>query len=445
MIKKFIIASSLLFVCSSSCYANAFPNALGGTFTNAAIRGGLSSTSAELSATLSGLASSVGEAISGAGSLRGALALGRGAITGLALSEAIVPTIVIAAASVAGDAALKMYFNNDGTVSVQSVSMAPSAATHGFSAGDTVWIDNDGNQSDSIEVLKNFAIAKLQAQFNGKYTASFTSCGVYGSGNNTHTSCDENLTDSSGTTTDIGSVGIAFYHVASVTCASGSYYSSSEGSCDSSGLPSGPPVTTTTTYPDAATAGGALTDDQKGMPVDPSFLPPLAQGLANTIAQDPAYRGIAPPTFVPSDVPPLSTPITVGDLVAPLTPSDITNITNNTTINNTAAPSTPASAASPASTVKVDLGQDPGIPAPTLEDTPDGSTILAPIFGLLPDFKNFQMPAHTSQCPTYVFNVYGKEIDMDAQCTLFEQIKPTLSSIFTAVWALVAAIIVLTA
>jgi hypothetical protein len=69
----------------------------------------------------------------------------------------------------------------------------------------------------------------------------------------------------------------------------------------------------------------------------------------------------------------------------------------------TGTPTNPA-----ASAPLVNLGSDPGIGSPSLEATPTGAQILQPLTQLMPDLKNFQVPAHQAVCPKPSFDLFGK-------------------------------------
>jgi hypothetical protein len=94
---------------------------------------------------------------------------------------------------------------------------------------------------------------------------------------------------------------------------------------------------------------------------------------------------------------------------------------------------------------KVDVGPDPGTPAPILESTPTGSAIFAPLAGLFGELKAFQVPAHTSTCGTTSFTAFGQVRNFDQMCTLFSGYSGLLSSAMLTVWVVVATFIILRA
>jgi hypothetical protein len=94
---------------------------------------------------------------------------------------------------------------------------------------------------------------------------------------------------------------------------------------------------------------------------------------------------------------------------------------------------------------QVNLGPDPNVPDPTLEEPPDASTILSPLTSLFPELRSYQTPAHSADCPKPTFDVFGKSIVMDAQCTIAEQNRSALGAIMMAVWVLVGLFILLSA
>jgi len=57
--------------------------------------------------------------------------------------------------------------------------------------------------------------------------------------------------------------------------------------------------------------------------------------------------------------------------------------------------------------------------------------------------KGWQLPVHTSTCPTGSFNAFSHTFTLDAQCTVMEQVKPTLSIAMIAVWLIAALFLIL--
>jgi hypothetical protein len=116
---------------------------------------------------------------------------------------------------------------------------------------------------------------------------------------------------------------------------------------------------------------------------------------------------------------------------------------------------TPPAASNPASSVpvatnpgtgdEVNLGPDPGIGAPGLEATPTAQQILAPVLGMLPDLRNYGMPAHTAQCPEPSITLFDTTITVTTQCQLAEQFRPQIYVTFVLAFSLAALFIVLTA
>jgi hypothetical protein len=96
-------------------------------------------------------------------------------------------------------------------------------------------------------------------------------------------------------------------------------------------------------------------------------------------------------------------------------------------------------------TVRVDFGTDPNVASPTLEATPTGSQILQPLTSLFPEFRSFQTPQHVGTCPKPSFDVFGKSVVMDAQCTIAEQHRASLAAVMMVVWLLVGLFILLSA
>jgi hypothetical protein len=93
-------------------------------------------------------------------------------------------------------------------------------------------------------------------------------------------------------------------------------------------------------------------------------------------------------------------------------------------------------------TVRIDWGESPDWVLPTFDAPGD---IMGSIMQLLAPIQRFAVPSHNAECPRPSINLFERMIVMDGHCALLDAVKPTLYAVMTAVWAIVAAIIVLTA
>lgn len=111
------------------------------------------------------------------------------------------------------------------------------------------------------------------------------------------------------------------------------------------------------------------------------------------------------------------------------------------------SPGEAVSPVNPGTGSQINLGSDPGIGALTLEPTPTGAQILAPITALMPDLKNFQVPSHQGECPRPEFDiaVLNTHVRMDAHCNLFEEVRGLLYNGSLVAWLIAALFIVLSA
>ncbi len=96
-------------------------------------------------------------------------------------------------------------------------------------------------------------------------------------------------------------------------------------------------------------------------------------------------------------------------------------------------------------TVRVDWGADPGVLAPSLEQTPTAGAILAPLLNLMPSLRSFVVPSHSSVCPKPSFSVFEKHIVMDTHCAVLDESKPTLYAVMAFVWLMLGTVIILRA
>lgn len=130
---------------------------------------------------------------------------------------------------------------------------------------------------------------------------------------------------------------------------------------------------------------------------------------------------------------------TVGDFLSEASPTPDNNVPFPLPGNGTSPTPTPGEGE------KIDLGDDPNTPAPTMEDTPTAEAILSPILNLMPDLKGFEVPAHAGECPMPSFSVFNHEYRWEAHCTLMDQNRALIEAAMMLVWALAALFIVLRA
>lgn len=87
---------------------------------------------------------------------------------------------------------------------------------------------------------------------------------------------------------------------------------------------------------------------------------------------------------------------------------------------------------------KVDLGDDPNIKAPELEETPTGKQILAPIQESMPFLNDFKITGRDAQCPVARFSVFDHDYVIDKHCDLIEQNRKLIELFVSILWAFVA-------
>lgn len=236
---------------------------------------------------------------------------------------------------------------------------------------------------------------------------------------------------------------------APIDCAAGSFINSGN-QCVAYGY-AAPAYTPVTTPQTVAQAIAAVPDSDKNKQINPQLLAAAANLLWQQAALQPGYAGLPYPQSKPITAQEASTwilnnPIinpTVNSFISPQTgPNAFQLPTSASDPNSTPATSpTNPNAVQPA----VNLGPDPGVPAPTLEQTPTAHEILAPLLNLMPDLRGFQLPGHSSQCPAPTFSVWGHQFTLDQQCTLMQNNQATVQAAFLAAWAILALLIVLAA
>lgn len=255
------------------------------------------------------------------------------------------------------------------------------------------------------------------------------------------------------------------------SASSGMYNANIPGSYSGS-LPTGQ-VGSPTQALDPFAAVSTVPETVKAQPLDPALLATMANKLWQQAAAIPGYSGLPYSMSNPitaADVQawqsanPTAYP-TVGDALAPIAPGATagTNIPVVPMPNTTVTPTTPTNPSTnpgtnPGTTVTVqpgtsgavnidvqlNLGPDPGVSAPALEQTPTAQSILSPITSLLPGLKSLQVSG-VGACPTPTFTIFNRSYTMDAQCILLEQNRAKIQAVMLAFWAITALFVVLRA
>lgn len=225
-------------------------------------------------------------------------------------------------------------------------------------------------------------------------------------------------------------------------------------------------------FKDLDSAYQALDADLKAATVPQYIIAGIADEAWKQAASQPDYSGLPYSTAQPVSVADVATWQTANPSTAPTLDDMLRPAQNAATnpagvpISPTVQPNTPTSSnpgtdlgTNPGTNTnpsigtnvnvvnapKVDLGPDPGTTDPSLEQIPDAGAILSPLTSLFPELRSFHAPAHTGECPRPRFDLFGKSIVMDSQCTIAEQHRGELAAVMLAVWILVGLFILLSA
>lgn len=179
---------------------------------------------------------------------------------------------------------------------------------------------------------------------------------------------------------------------------------------------------------------------------DPELLAAIANKIWQEAAQQPGYEG------APYDV---NNPVTAQDILDDIAAGLYPHPTNYDLLSLPYPSGStqvafdpeaiPAPDAAPSQEVQLDLGPDPGIGEPMLEDSPTGQTIVGYVLGLMPTFSAFTIPAHQSECLMPTFDFFGNTMSMQGACQMVEDQRAILSTIFSAIWSVAAFTFVLRA
>lgn len=391
-------------------------------FSNADPR--LRNTLARISPHLTGIAGSTAAAVT-----VGAVTAPAWATVALAAGIGAVVTFAV---GLGLDSLVKWLFR-DGKIDEHSSLLSPANVLGTF-VGNDVWCTNQGGGgcAASAEAMAAQAASNLgQSAVSGSYDASG---GVYTLKTNT---------------------GLSIYvskGKGAVSCQGGHYYKGSQ--C----IP--------LTFPgDAVRTGLSPGDAIKGLPeselnkqLNPTLLAALANRAWQQAAQQPGYDGLPYPQSNPitsteaarwAQVHPEYWP-TVRDFVRPNpvttgNPNPWALPSNPTAPELTPSPQPNEGTTNPAKDQpQVNLGSDPAIGAPTLEQIPTAQQIADPILQLAPDLRHFEAQGHTGICPKPTIELYGTHV-LDVHCKLIEDNTQVLQLAMAFAWAAMALFIVLSA
>src|SRR5450830_417363 len=217
--------------------------------------------------------------------------------------------------------------------------------------------------------------------------------------------------------------------------------------------------TTTTANQTMAQAIGLLSQTQLQQAINTQTLASMLNFLWQQASMQPGFSGLPYSTSTaiqPSDVTNWEsqtgiTP-TVQTLVTPIPPGSNGFFPSTTTsptvpVSPAVLPNSPSVASPGGSASQVNLGADPGIPPPTLDQPPSG--IFAPIQNLMSAWTAWTVPTHQGICPTWqispsiaghVFN-----INLSEQCIIAENWRSAIAAICMICWFVIAAFIILSA
>lgn len=106
---------------------------------------------------------------------------------------------------------------------------------------------------------------------------------------------------------------------------------------------------------------------------------------------------------------------------------------------------TPVDPSIPPPAGSVDLGHDPKIGPPELEQIPTGEMILAPLFDWYPGLEGAAFDFPVGECPTINFDVWGRQFVGDTHCVILENNRSTIALLMSIFWTMLGFFIVLRA
>jgi hypothetical protein len=356
-------------------------------------------------------------------------------------------------AAVAIGAGLFWYFDRDGKVYTSPPGTSVSSiSSPGVQLGATLWLVSGssvyfGTPQEALGYFFSQTIASSptatfntpvfaqinDTQYKATYTFSIPSSGILNvSATKSIIGSPQSVVDKNG-----------------VICPAGSGFNSSTGGCivvNFSGTPFAPTEATGTSL---QTAYGNLPATTLSSALDPDLAAELANRLWKNAASQPNYPGLPISSTAPVSSENFREYQSANPSLWPSTSalSSTVPTTADTAVSSPSTPSTGNTSNPGAGTPEVNLGPDPGNPAPTLDTAP--SEIFSPIKELMSGWTSWTVPAHSGTCPTWsispsiaghVFN-----IDLNEQCVFAEQWRSAIATIAMIGWLVIAAMIILSA
>lgn len=231
-----------------------------------------------------------------------------------------------------------------------------------------------------------------------------------------------------------------------MVCPAGSGYVSGS-TCTSAGLAQSPWAGAPVVGYDIPTAYSNLPAAAKAAPLKQELAAETANRLWADASAQPGYQGVPWSSTTPTVAADFAPYATGYSTYWPSTSDWGTGAVPTTNAVSSPESNPNATATAPTGATKIDLGTDPGTPPPTLSDPP--SDLFKPISDLLQPWLSWQVPSHSSACPTWQASpsIAGRvfNIDLSYHCTFAEQYRSAIFAAAMTCWILIAAFIILSA
>lgn len=186
-----------------------------------------------------------------------------------------------------------------------------------------------------------------------------------------------------------------------------------------------------------------LVEPLQDLAVSPALLSEIINELWMDAASQSNYDGMplmesVSPAEVTAALSELGLSPTYLDLLSPISESPGADVNIDISVNNNPGSDTGGSD-------ETDLGEDPQIASPELEETPTADEILKPVFDLLPFTQDFDIGSRSATCPVVSFSVFKHDYKIDSHCPLIEDNRAAIQTIFLIIWGFIALRVTLSA
>jgi len=191
-----------------------------------------------------------------------------------------------------------------------------------------------------------------------------------------------------------------------------------------------------------------LPQEELEKPLNPQIIAELVNQLWRQAASQPDYKGLPyslANSVRPQEVESIDNRLkpNVNDFIRPIERPGIDTPINFNPGAQTGSGS--GNVTTPGTGEQINLGDDPNIGTPTLEQAPTAAMIIEPFQSLFPDLKSYNASIPSGTCPRPSFEVLGHSYVISSHCDLFDENAGVIQAAMLVAFGILSLLIVLRA